>query len=42
MNLELYTDDELMRLKCEAVELEDMRIFKEVTDELNRRQKYDL
>jgi hypothetical protein len=40
--IELYTDDELTQLKRIAVETRDMKTFKEVMEEMNRRQKYDL
>ena len=40
--MEQYTDDELMELKRLAVDTRDMRTFKEIEKELNRRQKYDL
>ena len=42
MNLEILTDNELSQLLSEAVELEDMRTFKQVQKEINRREKYDI
>ena len=40
--IEFYTDDELKQLKRIAVETRDMKTFKEILNEMNRRQKYDL
>lgn len=42
MDLRLHTEDELKQLRCEAIELRDMKTYKEVLEEMNRRQKYDL
>lgn len=40
--LEQFTDDELMKLKHIAVETRDIKTFKGVEKELNRRERYDI